>query len=417
MLHRLAAVRLAALRLAAVRLGALLFWLLAATVGLADVPATPKTAARLKNGQPVRVVCFGDSVTGVYYHTGSRRAYTDMLGIALRRQQAGADVTMINAGISGHTTVNGLARIDQDVLAQQPTLVTVMFGLNDMTRVPLDQYRDNLKTIIARCRAGDAEVLLCTPNNVVTTSGRPTEKLIQYCDAVRAVGRELEVPVCDCYRNFDVLRDQDALAWRLLMSDAIHPNMDGHKRIAEQLAASITGQSVSLADVPPPAPALVRTRALAKQKQAIKVLAMAPVDKLMESALTQLGDGIQIEVTSWDVAGKTLGEIEGEAKSRVRAMKPDLVVIAVPRGAKADSPEAFIHHYAWIMNWSLNFGPGGWDCLVVHASVVDPEGSDKPRDALTRQLVRAQDLHLIDRAADEARSPQDLLVEWFQENR
>ncbi len=34
----------------------------------------------LKEGKPVRVVCFGDSVTGVYYHTGSRRAYTDMLG-------------------------------------------------------------------------------------------------------------------------------------------------------------------------------------------------------------------------------------------------------------------------------------------------------------------------------------------------
>lgn len=396
-------------------LGVMFFGLLASTIGLADGPATPKTAARLKTGQPVRVVCFGDSVTGVYYHTGSRRAYTDMLGIALRRLQPEADVTTINAGISGHTTVNGLARMDKDVLAHEPTLVTVMFGLNDMTRVPLEQYRDNLKTIVARCRSGGAEVLLCTPNNVITSSGRPTEKLIQYCDVVRAVGRELEVPVCDCYHRLDTLRQQDALAWRMLMSDAIHPNMDGHQRIAELLAESITGRAISVSDVPPPTPALIRTLARVKQKQTVNVLAMTPIDALMRSALGQLGGDLDINVTPWDVAGKTLAEIEVDAKSRVRAMKPDLVVIAVPRTASAETQEAFIHSYAWIMNWSLNFGPGGWDCLVVHASVTDPAGADRTRDALTRRLVHAQDLHLIDRAANDARQALDLLAEWFKQ--
>jgi len=40
--------------------------------------------ASLQSGEtPVRVVCFGDSITGVYYHTGDRRAWCDMLGIAL----------------------------------------------------------------------------------------------------------------------------------------------------------------------------------------------------------------------------------------------------------------------------------------------------------------------------------------------
>jgi len=34
-----------------------------------------KTAEKLKANQPVKIVCLGDSVTGVYYHTGGRRAY------------------------------------------------------------------------------------------------------------------------------------------------------------------------------------------------------------------------------------------------------------------------------------------------------------------------------------------------------
>jgi lysophospholipase L1-like esterase len=96
---------------------------------------TPTTAENLLSGRaPVRIVCFGDSVTGLYYHTGGRRAYTDLLETALNRLCPRADVTMVNAGISGHTTRDALARLDTDVLPQRPSLVTVMFGLNDMTR-------------------------------------------------------------------------------------------------------------------------------------------------------------------------------------------------------------------------------------------------------------------------------------------
>jgi hypothetical protein len=193
--------------------------------------------------------------------------------------------------------------------------------------------------------------------------------------------------------------------------------MDGHKRLARLLVESITGQAVSLADVPPPSPALVRTLTKVKQKQTIKVLAMSPVDKLMGPALAQLGADVQVDIVPWDVEDKSLAEIEAEAKSRVRAMKPDLIVIAVPRAAKAKSQEAFIHSYAWVMNWSLNYGPGGWDCLVVHASVVDPDRADASRDAITRQLVRAQDLHLVDRAADDSRSAQGIFTDWFKRQR
>ena len=65
--------------------------------------------------KPVTIVCLGDSVTGVYYHTGGRRAYPEMLEIAIKLAVPKAKVTVINAGISGHTTQNGLERLDRDV--------------------------------------------------------------------------------------------------------------------------------------------------------------------------------------------------------------------------------------------------------------------------------------------------------------
>jgi len=371
-----------------------------------------KMRSRLLAGEPLRVVCFGDSVTGVYYHTGSRRAYADMLEIALNRVSPGGLVEVINAGISGHTTVNALARIDRDVLMHKPDLVTVMFGLNDMVRVPLEEYRANLEAIVSKCRDDGAEVVLATPNNVIDTDNRPTEGLRSYCDAVRQVARELEVPLCDCYREFDAVRANDYLDWRLLMSDAIHPNMDGHKQIARQLAQTITRQRVSLVDVGPQQPAIVHTLALLEAGKPIRVLAMPPFDALIEPALKRVADA-RVEVTSWPIAGLSLSEIEADAKARVRAAKPDLVLIAVPRSADSMTDEEFAGAFAWIMNWSLNFGSPTWDCVVVHPSIFEPGVGDRGRDDLIRRLVRAQDLVLIDRSAENKLHAATILEQWL----
>ena len=364
--------------------------------------------------RPIRVVCFGDSVTGVYYHTGSQRAYTAMLELALERALPGTRVDATNAGISGHTTADGLARIDKDVLAHKPDIVTVMFGLNDMVRVSLADYRKNLVTIVTRCRAIGAEVVLATPNNVIETPRRPSRKLVEYCDVVREVSRELKVPLCDSFRGFDAARHHDRADWRLLMSDQIHPNMDGHRLIATQLARTITGRGVDLSSVHPTQPAISRTLSLLKAGKPIRVLAMPPYDKSIVAVLKTLKPEARVEVTRWETEGLSLQQIEQDAARRVRPMKPDLVLIAVPRTAAADSREDFIHSYSWIMNHSLSFSHRQWDCVVIHPSVAAvADVAEARQDALVRRLVRAQDLHLVDRPKDSRAGPTEILQEWL----
>ncbi len=374
-----------------------------------------KTRRKLLAGQATKIVCFGDSVTGVYYHTGSRRAYTDLLAVALRKLAPQAQVETLNAGISGNTTENALARIESDVLSHRPDLVTVMFGLNDMTRVPLAKYRENLKSIVQRCQAAGSEVMLVTPNNVVTTSDRPTEKLIEYCDAIRQVAGELNIQVCDVYRELDAVRQLAPTQWQLMMSDAIHPNMAGHKRIATCLAHSITGRRLVLDDVPVPANPLEHTLKLLGDGKPVRVLAMPPYDQWITQAVHQSFPTAQVTVEPWPTEQLTLAQIEESAKARVRSLKPDLVLIAVPRSAAADSDESFAKSYAWIMNWSLNFGPPTWDTIVVHPSVTDMRSDHRKRDELVRRLVNAQDLSLIDRPTNNSASPQDLLQAWFKQ--
>lgn len=391
-----------------------IFILLSLIVAWIDVHAELAAATKAASGAPVKIVCFGDSVTGLYYHTGGRRTYTDLLGDALRQAIPNAKVEMRNAGIGGHTTVNALSRIERDVIAHKPDLVTVMFGLNDMVRVPLESYRANLVTIVGKCREAGAEIILCTPNAVTDNAARPTKKLLDYCEAVRSVAAALDVPLCDAYAACDKLRERNSMQWRLLMSDDIHPNLAGHLFIAGQIAATIVAKPVSTGKLVVPAPAIPRTISLRASKKPIQILAMPPFDKWIASALGAENESPEPKVIPWDIAGKTLPQIEKDAQSRVRKLKPDLVVIAVPRDAEASSVEEFIHAHTWIANWSLSFGRQEWDCVIIHPSVADPDGADPEKDELIRTLAAAADLALIDRKPGDRSSAAEIFAKWLR---
>ncbi len=385
-----------------------------------SVTAAPEATRRLltEAREPVRIVCIGDSITGVYYHTGGIRAYPEMLQIALRMAHPHAQVTVRNAGISGDTTRGALARLDRDVLAHKPHLVTVMFGMNDLVRVPVTEFRDNLKKIVARCREAGAEVMLCTQDSVTETPARPLKKLEEFTQVIRDVGREKSVDVVDCFAIYGSIRTRDPLEWSLLHSDAIHPNMDGHKVFASAIAQGIMGKEVSLKDVGPPAPALQHTLGLLKARKPVKVLAMPPYDKLIAPALTRLQPDAQVTVTTWPVEGQSLEQLENAAK-KVRTMGVDLVLIAVPASASASTggPEEFHAHYAWIMNWSLSFGPQQWDVVAIPPSTAKPDltPEEQRHEDFARRLIAAQDLNMVTRPKGDSTPLPDLLAAWIRQ--
>ncbi|MBK8039015.1 MAG: prolyl oligopeptidase family serine peptidase [Verrucomicrobiaceae bacterium] len=345
--------------------------------------------------EPVRIVCIGDSITGVYYHSGGMRAYPEMLQIALQKLHPKAKVTVRNAGISGDTSKGGLARLERDVLAHKPHLVTIMFGMNDLVRVPVADFVANTKQIIQRCRDAGAEVVLCTQNSILNSPSRPVAKLAEYSQAIRDLAKAESLGLADCHAAFEALHAKDVVAWNFLLSDAIHPNMDGHKLFAETIAKTITGQEVTLRDEPPPPNPLAHTFKLLGEGKPLTVLAMPPYDQQIEPALKKQHPKAQIAVKPWPTAGKTLAELETAAKA-VRAMKPNLVLIAVPGHLTEKTPQAFHQRYAWIMNWSLSFGPQEWDVVVA----LPPDAGD-----LASRLVKAQDLSVI--------APPDSLEKWL----
>jgi len=376
-----------------------------------------KTIGLLTAGrEPVRIVCFGDSITGVYYHTGGRRAWCDMLGIALQRIYPKAKLQMVNAGISGHTTAKGLERIERDVLAKKPHLVVVMFGMNDVVGVPRATFAENLRTIVRRCRGVGAEVMLCTPNSIYPEDARrPVERLAAFAEMVRVVAGEMAVPLVDCYAAYEATRAKDRRAWMLLMSETIHPNMNGHKAFAEQIAFVLSGKRVALGDVRPLEPSIPHTLALLSQDKPIKLIAMAPYDRIVARVLAELNPKSKIDLVRWPTQGKSLADLERWAKG-VRDQNPNLVVVAVPPDLVAANVEAFIRSYSWVLNWSMSFGRSAWDVVAVLPSVTDRGLSARHQATadLARRVVIGQDIGFIERAAGETDSPEQVVRRWFR---
>jgi acyl-CoA thioesterase-1 len=103
------------------------------------------------------LVCFGDSLTAGY-GTDPGESYPDVLQKLLDAE--GYRYRVVNSGISGNTTKDGLDRIPR-VIAKHPQIVVVEFGGNDGLRgLPIEQTEANLAEIIERLQKSGAEVAL-----------------------------------------------------------------------------------------------------------------------------------------------------------------------------------------------------------------------------------------------------------------
>jgi acyl-CoA thioesterase-1 len=110
----------------------------------------------INDSRPV-VVCFGDSLTAG--HGASLGAsYPDFLQKDLDRD--GYHVHVINEGISGDTTKDGLDRL-AEVIALKPQVVVLEFGGNDGLRgLNLESTRANLATMIQGLKNAHIKVVI-----------------------------------------------------------------------------------------------------------------------------------------------------------------------------------------------------------------------------------------------------------------
>ena len=134
------------------------------SASVAAATAAPSTPA----ADEVVILALGDSLfagNGL----GPGQSYPAQLETALKAR--GIPVRIVNAGVSGDTTADGLARLDFVLkgMGQKPGLVIISLGGNDMLRVvPPAETRKNLAALLAKLQAAKVPVvllgLLAAPN-------------------------------------------------------------------------------------------------------------------------------------------------------------------------------------------------------------------------------------------------------------
>jgi acyl-CoA thioesterase-1 len=135
------------------------------TASTADAPDEPivssSTAANpsadsASDSRPI-IVAFGDSLTAGY-GTNPGESYPDDLQRDLDAR--GYHYHVVNAGISGDTTKDGVERL-ASVVARHPRVVIVAFGGNDGLRgLPISSSRENLSTIVSTLDKAGAKIVL-----------------------------------------------------------------------------------------------------------------------------------------------------------------------------------------------------------------------------------------------------------------
>jgi acyl-CoA thioesterase-1 len=160
------------------------------------------------------IVAFGDSLT---YGTGAeaKASYPAVLAQLIGRK-------VIRAGVPGEVTAQGRARLASVIEDYNPQLVIVCLGGNDMLRgVSEQEIKRNLRAMIAAIRRrGIAAVLIGVPKPALLTSAP---------DFYAELASEFNIPYEGKILTSVLYKSE-------YKSDAIHPNAQGYRKIAEAVA-------------------------------------------------------------------------------------------------------------------------------------------------------------------------------------
>lgn len=191
-----------------------------------------RTRWDIESGADATIVCFGDSITAGY---AVRRGFPSFLLESLRQRFPDSKIEMINSGISGDTSQDGLGRLDWAVLSYEPDLVTINFGINDcVLGLSLEEFEMNLVEMVRRIRAGpDSEILLLSSQPL--ESPPYDQRVLDYYQTVERVAKEMNVGFVDVYGAWMKRVRAGMPLDSLILPGLDHPNEAGYRIIAEEL--------------------------------------------------------------------------------------------------------------------------------------------------------------------------------------
>jgi acyl-CoA thioesterase-1 len=217
-------------------------WALLATLALSIAPGTTaQTQEKPKAKKPAdpsllpiddqpgvpRVLLIGDSIS---------MGYTIPVREALKGK-ANVHRPPENCG----PTSRGMERLESWLGTGHWDVIHFNFGLHDLRlddgkhQVPLEQYEQNLRTMVARLKRTGARLIWCSTTPVPEKSNPPRREtdVVAYNDMARKIMAENGIPIDDLH-SFALPRLST-----IQRPDNVHFTTEGSRVLAQQVAASI----------------------------------------------------------------------------------------------------------------------------------------------------------------------------------
>ena len=170
------------------------------------------------------VLVLGDSLSAAH-NIATEQGWVHLLEVRLGKMVP--PWTVVNASISGETSLSGRNRLPALLATYRPGVVVIELGANDgLQGLPLNQLRDNLAAMVSAAQATHAKVLLLGIE-------LPVNYGPQYRDGLREVYAGLAQQKHTALLPF--LLDGVALDPALMQADGLHPTAAGEPKVLENV--------------------------------------------------------------------------------------------------------------------------------------------------------------------------------------
>ena len=207
------------------------------------------------------IVLFGDSITDMgRWRDADTHAFSYGVGYPIflkeKIERNNLDVKLLNRGCSGDSTTNLLERIDEDVIKNNPDIVSILIGTNDVWHLfegdethrgnKIDKFEENYREIISiiKSKLPKTKIFLFgsffIPVNFAEKKDlwNHMEKLYSYVEVVEKIAKENGIP----FTKLQPLMDEATKDGNVekVLYDGIHPNVKGSVIIADTIFEQIS---------------------------------------------------------------------------------------------------------------------------------------------------------------------------------
>ena len=199
--------------------------------------------------QKQKIVFFGDSITqaGV-----SPTGYITVLGNLIAQKGLKDQYELVGAGISGNKVTDLYLRMEDDVLAKNPTTVVIWIGVNDVwhkrtsgTGTDAVKFEQFYNAIVKKLLARNIKVVICTPATIGEKTDFSNEQdgdLNKYAGIIRKIAASNNCTLVDLrkiFLDYNLANNSKNEDKGILTRDGVHLNDKGNTLVAEEIMKAV----------------------------------------------------------------------------------------------------------------------------------------------------------------------------------